>query len=129
MNDPEKPLTRSEVAQTHEPTRALRVITAHRFSEADKQIALAAVDGEHTEYTIDLGDGASGTTLAFRTVDTHGITNETLLAVVIDRIEGFQAGPLASGFNENALHHLRAALNSLHQRSLDRISRGVEGTL
>lgn len=57
----------------------------------------------------------------------NGITHETLLAVLIDRLEGFQAGPFASSWNDEALVNLRTALNALQSRTLARIARGVEG--
>jgi hypothetical protein len=61
-------------------------------------------------------------------VGTNGITHEALLAVLIDRLEGFQNGPYACEENETALDHLRKGLEALHDRTLARISRGVEGT-
>lgn len=61
-------------------------------------------------------------------VGTNGITHESLLSVLIDRLEGFQSGPYAHGYNADALKSLRSALASLKQRTLDRIHRGVEGT-
>ena len=57
----------------------------------------------------------------------NGVTQETLLAVVIDRLRNFQAGPFACAANAMALHHIEAALELLQQRTKDRIARGVEG--
>jgi hypothetical protein len=57
----------------------------------------------------------------------NGVTQETLLAVVIDRLRSFQAGPFACAANAMALHHTEAALELLQQRTKDRIARGVEG--
>ena len=57
----------------------------------------------------------------------NGVTQEVLLAIVIDRLEAFQAGPFASQYNADALQHARSALTSLQQRTKDRIARGVEG--
>lgn len=57
----------------------------------------------------------------------NGITQEALLAVVIDRLESFQNGPFASPFNATALESCKAALDALQQRTRDRIKRGVEG--
>lgn len=59
----------------------------------------------------------------------NGITNEALLAVVIDRLESFQRGPFACLENEMALTGVRAALDALKTRTADRIARGVERTL
>lgn len=57
----------------------------------------------------------------------NGITNESLLAIVIDRLEGFQSGPYACEENEEALAATQAALEALMGRTRDRLERGVEG--
>jgi len=61
-------------------------------------------------------------------VGVNGITHEALLAILIDRLEAFQAGPYANPYNAAALDHLRAAQMALHDRTRERMSRGVEGT-
>ncbi|MFP5227560.1 MAG: ABC transporter ATPase [Acidobacteriota bacterium] len=58
----------------------------------------------------------------------NGITQEALLAIVIDRLRSFQAGPFANDCNALALEHCDEALNALQSRTWDRIKRGVEGT-
>jgi len=58
----------------------------------------------------------------------NGISGEALLAVVRDRLECFQAGPYASADNQEALDHIVAAMEALHRRTKERMSRGVEGT-
>ena len=58
----------------------------------------------------------------------NGITHEALLAILIDRMEGFQAGPYASQDNADALNHMNLALASLQLRTRARRARGVEGT-
>ncbi len=58
----------------------------------------------------------------------NGVTHEALLAIVIDRLESFQAGPYASTYNASALGHIRGALYDLQARTRERITRGVEGT-
>jgi hypothetical protein len=58
----------------------------------------------------------------------NGVTHEVLLAILVDRMEGFQAGPFASDDNAIALNHMKAALGSLQKRTRARILRGVEGT-
>ena len=58
----------------------------------------------------------------------NGITQEALLAIIIDRLSSFQKGPFASQFNERSLHYCRLALNEMQARTKERISRGVEGT-
>lgn len=71
----------------------------------------------------------------------NGITNEALLAVVIDRLRSFQngapgddlhltaKGPFACRENALALTKLEEAMHWLHHRTRGRVARGVEGTL
>ena len=58
----------------------------------------------------------------------NGITNEMLIAIVIDRLEGFQAGKYACSHNKAALESLKDALAFLELRTKERQIRGVEGT-
>lgn len=58
----------------------------------------------------------------------NGITNEAMLAIVIDRLRSFQAGPFPCRENYEAMMHARMALNALQSRTIARIERGVEGT-
>ena len=60
-------------------------------------------------------------------VGVNGITNEALLAIVEDRLAGFQAGRFACLENSMALDNVRAAMHALKYRTRDRIIRGVEG--
>lgn len=57
----------------------------------------------------------------------NGITIEALLAICEHRLECFQAGPFASDYNQVALDSIKVALDSLHQRTRDRMERQVEG--
>jgi hypothetical protein len=58
----------------------------------------------------------------------NGLSNEALLAILIDRMEGFQSGKYATTENQIALDHMRAAQNILLFRTKQRMARGVEGT-
>lgn len=58
----------------------------------------------------------------------NGITQETLLAIVIDRLRSFQKGPFSCRENAIALTHCEEALMWLQRRTVERIKRGVEGT-
>ncbi len=58
----------------------------------------------------------------------NGISGEALLAIVIDRLRGFQAGEFATRENACALIHLETSLLWLQKRTRDRTARGVEGT-
>lgn len=59
----------------------------------------------------------------------NGISNEALLAIVIDRLEGFSKGGFPSPHGDEALVYISWALRSLKARTADRIARGVEGKL
>lgn len=58
----------------------------------------------------------------------NGISNEALLAIVEDRLVGFQSGKYACRDNAVALTKLQEAMIMLHKRTRDRVARGVEGT-
>lgn len=58
---------------------------------------------------------------------TPGIFDDALLAVVEDRLDGFQSGPFACEANAVALEAIRAARQALAHRVADRIARGVLG--
>lgn len=59
----------------------------------------------------------------------NGVTSEMLLLILIDRLQGFQGGPLPSEFTATALTHLGEALGALRRRASDRIGRGVLGQM
>lgn len=61
-------------------------------------------------------------------VGVNGITHEVLLAIVADRLRGFQSGPYSCKANACALTHIEEALHWLQQRTIERMRRGVEGT-
>lgn len=61
-------------------------------------------------------------------VGVNGITHEALIAILIDRLEAFQAGPYACRENALALTKLQEAQMWLHKRTRDRMARNVEGT-
>lgn len=65
---------------------------------------------------------------AIKEAGVNGVTQEALLAVVIDRLRSFQAGPYACRENAIALTHCEDALMWLQKRTRARILRGVEGT-
>ena len=58
----------------------------------------------------------------------NGITQEVLLAVVIDRLRSFQAGPYSCRENALALTKIEEAQHWLLHRTNERMKRGVEGT-
>lgn len=74
---------------------------------------------------------AINTTLQFQqgdpNVEVNGLSNEALLAVLIDRMDGFQDGPFKCDDNDTILYMLRGAMEAMHRRSAERAARGVEG--
>lgn len=58
----------------------------------------------------------------------NGISNESLLAIVEHRLQGFQSGDFACRENAIALTKLQESMMWLQKRTRDRIARGVEGT-
>lgn len=59
----------------------------------------------------------------------NGLTHEVLLAILINRLEGFQSGPFANEYNGLALGYVKLAQETLLNRTRERMTRGVEGTL
>lgn len=91
------------------------------------------------EYAITSGEAADDATATERNLcDVHfqngpiqefgvnGVQQEDLLAIVIDRLRAFQAGPFANKYNAAALEAAEASLAALNQRTIDRLARGVE---
>jgi hypothetical protein len=113
----------------------MREITSHIVNPVNDKIKILVVDapgpgGANHEYDIMIGQG--GFTMRFQKgaineSGVNGITQEVLLAIVIDRLECFQNGPFASAFNAKALYHVKQAQDALLSRTRERISRGVEG--
>lgn len=56
-------------------------------------------------------------------VGVNGVTIEALLAVAIDRLQGFQSGQFADEHNAAALVYLRSAQEVLHQRTRERLQK------
>lgn len=61
-------------------------------------------------------------------VGINGVQDEGLLAVLIDRLERFQAGPFKYNENAEALLKLQEAQFWVESRKQRRMKRGVEGT-
>jgi hypothetical protein len=113
-----------------------REITDHKVNGCNEVIQISAEDGPgpggaNHLYVLSLPD--SETWLRFQNgpikeSGTNGITHEALLAVVVDRLRGFQSGPYACRENALALTKLEEAMHWLHSRTRARVARGVEGT-
>lgn len=118
----------------------MRQLTEHRVNPANDQLTITVMDepgsgGANHEYQITRAadDGAAPCVLSFQNgpiaeVGVNGITHEALLAVLCDRLRGFQKGPYSSRHNALALTALEEAQNWLNRRTLERMARGVEGT-
>lgn len=115
----------------------MRELTGHKVNPANDQIEVTVRDapgdgGACHDYQIKLPDG-SGVRLGFQNgpigvVGVNGITQEALIAILVDRLEGFQSGQFANDYNQRALDHLKSAQAELLARTTERMSRGVEGT-
>lgn len=122
----------------------MREIHSHKVNGLNECIVVEAIDGPGSggashEYRI---SGVKGPldhhpipTIDIRfqngplnEVGANGITNEALLAVVIDRLQCFQKGPFACRENALALTKLEESMHWLHHRTRERVARGVEGT-
>ena len=58
----------------------------------------------------------------------NGVHNEDLLAIVLDRLVGFQSGRYNCSENSKAIVAIREAMCCLNDRTKERERRGVEGT-
>lgn len=58
---------------------------------------------------------------------TAGVFDDDLLAILEDRISGFQSGPFACAENADALTHIQGARDALARRVAARIAKGVLG--
>lgn len=115
-------------------------LTAHRINNMNRDIVIDPIGepgpgGAHFGYRVTYTD-ASGKVIeqivSFQNGDPAvagrtGLTNEVWLAILIHRLQGFQAGPFKCRENAVALTHLEEALMWLQKRTRDRIDRGVEG--
>jgi hypothetical protein len=127
----------------------MRELTTHKANECNDAISIKVMDepgcgGACHEYEIEWPDslvdqpgcghyGGHSATIRFQNgpikeVGTNGLTHEALLAILIDRLAAFQAGPYACEENAEALDCLQNAIVFLKRRTEKRLARGVEGT-
>ncbi len=123
----------------------MRELTSHKVNGVNDGLTITVRDepgvgGANHEYMIQWSENDNlraipdcGVLLSFqngpiREAGVNGITHEALLAILIDRLEGFQRGKFACGSNELALVELRRAQTTLLDRTRERSARGVEGT-
>lgn len=120
-----------------------RFITTHQVNDVNRALTIEAVGdvgpgNAHARYTISYASDESGDAepilVKFQdgppaVVGVNGITNEVLLAILIDRTAGFQNGPYACTENQEGLTALMAAQDAFTRRTNERRTRGVEGQL
>jgi hypothetical protein len=118
----------------------MRVIEYHKINPTNDTLDIVVVDapghgGANHIYRVNHANAADCDpvlTVNFQNgpiveYGVNGVTQEILLAIVIDRLRSFQAGPFSSRENALALTKCEEALHWLQQRTLDRMRRGVEG--
>lgn len=111
----------------------MRALTSHITEGCNNQPVVIArgvkgPGGAEIRYVVLLDTSENGKIeLPFSYNSYAGVTNEALLAIVIDRLDGFQEGDFSCDENALALKYLDLALHYLKQRTRDRLSRGVEG--
>jgi hypothetical protein len=112
----------------------MRSIDIHHGSELNRRLSVVADEkgpgGASHLYRISGGDVECEIAFqrgALREAGFNGISDEALIAVLIDRLRGFQAGAFSCRENALALTKLEEALHWLNARTRDRMARGVEG--
>ena len=128
--------------------KRMRTITGHQINECNQAITIEADEPDpkngnashvYDVYVCNINPNKieeaayTRTVIEFqhgpiKEVGTNGLTHEVLLAILIDRVEGFQSGPYACEENTLALEALKAAQAAFHSRTKKRVERGVEGT-
>jgi len=91
---------------------------------ANHKYEVQIVDEKITGYNVTEVNFQNG---AIKENGVNGCHNEDLIAIVIDRLQGFQSGDFACRENEIAITKLEESLMWLRKRTQDRIDRGVEG--
>lgn len=117
----------------------MRTITDHVGNPVNDKLTITAIDPPGAGNASHLYQiaGPAGAMMGKLTINfqngpigevgINGVTQEVLLAIVIDRLRSFQAGPFACYENQSAMMHAEHALRVLHERTRDRVRRGVEG--
>lgn len=114
----------------------MRQVTEHRINPANDLLEITVLDepgagGANHEYMIETPKGLT-CRISFQNgpiaeKGVNGVTQEALLAVVIDRLRAFQAGPFSCRENALALTKIEEAQHWLLHRTRNRMARGVEG--
>ena len=119
----------------------MRELTSHKVNGLNDALEIIVLDEPGPgnachKYGINMltgTEGCSGPIISFQNgpiaeSGVNGISNEALLAIVEDRLAGFQSGQFACRENAIALTKIQEAMHWLHHRTRERLARGVEGT-
>lgn len=131
----------------------LRYLTEHQVNEANEKLVIGVLDAPGSggashlydirgfdtgsnpscPFVARYGKSADHATVLFQNgpikeVGVNGVTHEALLAILLDRMRAFQAGPYACDENAAAVRYLEAAQAVLKGRTLRRLAAGTEGT-
>lgn len=119
----------------------MRNITTHQVNEVNEGLTIEVQDepghgGACHDYLITSRQADVDTVYVdisfqngpIKEAGINGVTHEALLAILIDRLDGFQGGQYACAENAKALNALREAQAALQSRTAARVVRGVEGT-
>lgn len=124
-----------------------REITTHKIGAFNKEhISVYAIDevqektGANHDYEIHLHQSTEAGKDVLQTLriklqkgplkeaGANGFSDQALIAIVLDRLQGFQKGEYPSTDNEEAISHLELCLEAMARRYKERANRGVEGT-
>lgn len=115
----------------------MRKINDHKVNPANDRVEITVMDepgagGAHHHYAVDIDGSENGLDIRFQNgpiaeVGVNGVTQEVLIAICVDRLRSFQAGPFACRENAIALTKLEEAQHWLQSRTRARMLRGVEG--
>ena len=122
----------------------MRELTSHRVAGLNEALRIVVLDEPGPgnachKYEIAWGDPpedmseSNPTYIHFQEgpiseAGVNGGSNEALLAIVEDRLLGFQSGEYACRENAISLTKIQEAMMWLQKRTRDRLARGVEGT-
>lgn len=117
----------------------MRQLSSHKLAGLNDAIEIYVLDepgagGANHRYQISTPNSRTACEISFQNgpikeAGVNGISNESLLAVVIDRLKCFQSDKYACRENALALTKMEEAMHWLHHRTRERLARGVEGTM
>lgn len=116
----------------------MRELTDHKINGLNEALKISVLDepgegGACHKYLIHTEGMRPNCAIEFQNgpiqvAGVNGVSQEALLAILIDRLRSFQKGAYSCRENAIALTHCEDALMWLQKRTRDREARGVEGT-